>query len=84
MDCIPPIEVLQFGAYRLDSGYRRALDIFCPLATTEEIVGSYLGHNPNFPTQEKWLRKQRKESTSSNEDRDSNASSQSESLQNYS
>lgn len=52
MDCIPPANVLRFGNYVLDADYRRALPA---VYTTEEIVGSYLGHNPYFPSQEKWL-----------------------------
>merc|ERR1711972_431631 len=56
LDCRPPLSVLRFGGtIILDRSYRAALDAFCSLYTTEEIVGSYLGRNPHFPSQEKWF-----------------------------
>ncbi len=54
LDCVPPRNVLQFGNYLIDRDYREALYEEFPFYTTEEVVGSYLGHNPNFPSQIEW------------------------------
>mmetsp|Transcript_62246 Transcript_62246/g.143322 ORF Transcript_62246/g.143322 Transcript_62246/m.143322 type:complete len:114 (-) Transcript_62246:146-487(-) len=56
MNCRPPLDVVQFGEHRMSLAYREALYQLCSDYTTEEIVGSFLGHNPNFPTEEQWLR----------------------------
>jgi len=58
MECIPPPSVLLFGPYRIDPAYRLALNGVCDAFTTEEVVGSFLGHNPYFPSQEAWLAEQ--------------------------
>jgi len=29
----------------------------------EEVVGSFLGHNPNFPSQEEWMEQPNEESS---------------------
>ena len=52
MDCVPPLHIVRFGPYRLSREYREALNEYCSAYTTEEIVGSYLGYNPHFPTEE--------------------------------
>jgi len=55
MKCMPPIHVLSFGEYTLDSKYRQAVYQHCKQYNTEEVVGSFLGHNPYFSSQEKWI-----------------------------
>lgn len=55
MDCVPPLDVYQFGQYTIDRKYRMALYQNFPFYTAEEVVGSCLGYNPNFPSQEEWL-----------------------------
>lgn len=55
LNCVPPKEVLRFGSYQINSHYREALFKEYPIYTAEEVVGSYLGHNPNFPSQVEWL-----------------------------
>ena len=52
---VPLPEVLTFGEYTIDARYRAALYADYPFYTVEEIVGSYLGHNPYYPSQEIWL-----------------------------
>ena len=58
MRCIPPLHVLEFGKYTMSFPYRKALYEFAPYYTTEEVVGSYLGYNPNFPSEEDWTNEQ--------------------------
>lgn len=55
LDCVPPKGVLIFGDYEIDKRYRKKLYEKHPFYTTEEVVGSYLGHNPYFPSQDSWL-----------------------------
>lgn len=55
MDCVPPKHILRFGQYEIDKDYRDALYKHCPIYTAEEVVGSYLGYNPHFPSQDYWL-----------------------------
>ena len=55
MDCVPPKNVLKFGQYEINKNYRNALYKYCSIYTAEEVVGSYLGHNPHFPSQSEWL-----------------------------
>ncbi len=55
MDCVPPKSVLKFGEYEIDKKYRNVLYKHHPYYTAEEVVGSYLGHNPYFPSQRVWL-----------------------------
>ena len=57
-NCVPPRDVLQFGEYKLNKKYREALFADAPFFTVEEIVGSFLGHNPNFPDQKEWQKMQ--------------------------
>lgn len=49
--CVPPPDVLQFGNHTIDAEYRAALYAEYPFYTAEEVVGSFLGHNPHFPSQ---------------------------------
>ena len=56
--CVPPNSVLQFGEYVIDPNYRAALHEYRPYYTTEEIMGSYIGYNPHFPSQDQWLQEQ--------------------------
>ncbi len=55
LNCIPPKGVLKFGTYEIDNEYRSALYNKFPFYTAEEVVGSYLGHNPYFPSQTIWF-----------------------------
>ncbi len=55
LNCVPPKDVLRFGDYEIDRSYRNALFSKFPNYTAEEIVGSFLGHNSIFPSQEEWL-----------------------------
>ena len=55
MNCVPPKSVLQFGEYHIDKKYRNALYKEFPMYTSEEVVGSYLGYNPHFPSQDAWF-----------------------------
>lgn len=55
MECIPPLHVLKFGDYVMDRAYRDALHAFAPHYCTEEIMGSYFGHNPHWPCHDTWL-----------------------------
>ena len=52
---VPPPEKCNFGDYQIDPEYRKELYEQFPFYTGEEIVGSYLGHNPYFPSQKEWL-----------------------------
>ncbi len=55
LDCVPPKNVLKFGEFVIDKKYRNALYRKYPFYNAEEIVGSFLGHNPFFPSQRMWL-----------------------------
>ncbi len=55
LNCVPPSNVLTFGQHRIDRQYRNALYEQYPMYTSEEVVGSFLGHNPHFPSQLMWL-----------------------------
>lgn len=58
MGCVPPSEILKFGQHEINKEYREALYEDYPFYTSEEVVGSYLGHNPHFPSQNVWLEQQ--------------------------
>jgi hypothetical protein len=58
MDCVPPKNVLNFGEYQINKKYREALYKEYPIYTAEEVVGSYLGHNPFFSSQDNWFEQQ--------------------------
>lgn len=66
MNCVPPKDVLRFGQYEINKEYREALYNEFPYYTAEEVVGSHLGRNPNFPGENEWLDQQ----TEDNEDED--------------
>jgi hypothetical protein len=66
--CVPPRHVLQFGPHRLDAAYRQALYERFPFYTAEEIIGSFLGENPYWPSQETWLAPDEELSHSSSSD----------------
>ena len=51
LQCVPPKYALKFGSYEINPEYREALYDEYPFYTTEEVVGSYLGYNPYFPSQ---------------------------------
>lgn len=57
--CIPPRDVLKFGQCQIDKRYRDTLYKRFPFYTSEEIIGSYLDRNPNFPSQDNWLNDER-------------------------
>jgi len=63
MECKPPLSVLCFGEYKIDPAYRLALYNHGSYYNTEEVVGSFLGHNPHFPSQEEWIEQQNEESS---------------------
>ncbi len=54
LDCVPPKDALKFGQHQIDPNYREELYKRFPFYTAEEVVGSYLGHNPHFPSQSEW------------------------------
>ena len=54
---VPPPDQYIFGEYHIDPQYRKQLCAVYPFYTSEEIVGSYLGYNPYFPSQAEWLQK---------------------------
>lgn len=55
MACVAPRDVLKFGQYKIEKEYRDALYEEYPFYNTEEVVGSYLGHNPHFPSEDDWF-----------------------------
>lgn len=68
---VPPPEKCDFGDYRIDPDYRKELYKQFPFYTGEEIVGSYLGYNPHFPSQEEWLESTSDDSESTSDDSES-------------
>jgi hypothetical protein len=67
LECIPPKDVLVFGEYKINKNYRNALYAEHPKYTAEEIVGTYLGHNADFPSQSKWFAEEETDSDSDSE-----------------
>ena len=61
---IPSRHILTFGEYTMSSSYREALYKFAPFYCVEEIVGTYLGHNEQFPSEEDWMNGVRPEHSS--------------------
>ena len=55
LDRVPRPTQYNFGPHKINREYREVLYNRYPFYTTEEIVGSYLGHNPYFPSQRDWL-----------------------------
>lgn len=62
LDCVPPKDILKFGEHQIDKKYREALYDQFPFYTAEEVVGSYLGYNSRFPSQNAWF-EQKEENT---------------------
>ena len=62
--CVPPPETLKFGNYVLSKEYKEALFDDYPFYTAEEVVGSFLGHNPYFPSQDEWEEEREEEKRS--------------------
>lgn len=52
--CVPPLTVVQFGECTMTGGYRAALFASNRLLQTEEIVSTFYGSNPYFPSHENW------------------------------
>eukprot|EP01083_Nonionella_stella_P001431 4120_1 len=61
LQCVPPSNILQFGPHKIDAEYREQLLRFHPQYTCEEIVGTFLGFNPYYESQEEWLRQKEAE-----------------------
>ena len=59
LDEVPPSNVLRLDNHIINRRYRAALYERHPWYTVEEIVGSHLGYNPHFPSEEVWLREQK-------------------------
>ena len=53
-DNVPPHDALEIGDYYLNPGFKEAVYQKFPYYTAEEIIGTYLGHNPYFPSQNQW------------------------------
>jgi hypothetical protein len=62
LDCVPPRDIFKFGQYIINREYREDLYKVYPFYTTEEVVGSYLGHNTSFPSEREWLDQQDEDS----------------------
>jgi hypothetical protein len=56
LTCIPPQDALQFGEYTIDPLYRAYLYKRHPTLNAEQVVGSFLGKNPYYLSQEEFLR----------------------------
>lgn len=54
MSKVPPPNQLEFDPFELDEEYKRELYEKFPYYTEEEIVGTFLGRNPYFPSQVAW------------------------------
>ena len=55
LDRVPSPKTCKFGPYQIDPKYRKEIYKRFPFYTIEEIVGSYIGYNRYFPSQEQWL-----------------------------
>ena len=51
---IPPPDQLVLNGYVIDPEYRAVVYARWPLYTVKEIVNTYLGLNPQFPSQAAW------------------------------
>ena len=58
LNCVPPRDVLIFGQNEINREYREVLFKKFPNYTVEEILGSFFGENPYFPSQNDWLYQQ--------------------------
>ena len=65
---VPPPEMLTFGKYVLSEEYKKALFDVYPFYTAEEVVGSFLGYNPWFPSQDDWEEERRRGEEEEDED----------------
>ena len=52
--CVPNFAVQKICGVKIPRAYRRDLYAFSDFYTGEEILGSYLGHNPYFPSYADW------------------------------
>ena len=68
---VPRPEQYNFGPHKINRKYREVLYNKYPFYTIEEIVGSYLGYNPYFPSQRDWLKKSKRMQYNSDSDSDS-------------
>ncbi len=55
LSCIPPKHILKFGQFEINKDYREELYQKFPLYNTEEVLGTYFGHNSKYPSQSEWL-----------------------------
>jgi hypothetical protein len=67
LSCVPPLNVLRFGTYNIPRAYRDALYQYAPYYCTEEVVGSFLGHNPYFSSYDDWANAQRESESEDSE-----------------
>lgn len=56
--CVPPRNTLKFGQYQINKEYREALFKEFPFYNAEEVMGSFFGENPFFPSENEWLNEQ--------------------------
>jgi hypothetical protein len=68
---VPSMEEVVFGEYTLDRDYRESMESFYNCV---DVVGTYLGHNPDYPSQETWLERRRWGSDSESIDSDEEGS----------
>ena len=62
MHRVPPRQQLEFGSYVLDEVYKKELYKEFPDYTVEQIICTYLGHNPFFPSQTAWQNRRQSQS----------------------
>mmetsp|Transcript_62769 Transcript_62769/g.147675 ORF Transcript_62769/g.147675 Transcript_62769/m.147675 type:complete len:929 (+) Transcript_62769:279-3065(+) len=70
LDCVPPKDTLMFGDYKLSQEYKEALFDRFSFYTAEEVVGSFLGHNPFFQSQTDWEEQESFDKSETSEDED--------------
>jgi len=78
LSCVPPLNVLRFGTYNIPRAYRDALYQYAPYYCTEEVVGSFLGHNPSFSSYDDWANAQRESESEDSESESEDSESESE------
>tara|TARA_R100000655_G_scaffold10222_1_gene24820 strand:+ start:1618 stop:1902 length:285 start_codon:yes stop_codon:yes gene_type:complete len=54
LSCVPNFAVQKICGVKIPRAYRKDLFAFSDFYTGEEILGSYLGHNPLFPSYADW------------------------------
>tara|TARA_R110002020_G_scaffold6394_6_gene27261 strand:+ start:363 stop:647 length:285 start_codon:yes stop_codon:yes gene_type:complete len=52
--CVPNFAVSKICGVKIPRAYRRDLFAFSDFYTAEEVIGSYLGKNPYFPSYTNW------------------------------